>query len=120
VSVRPETGGGTDSPRAAHPQGAELVPQGERDAFNLRMQHALSDFVDNPLQAVEEADTVFDDIATRLTDALGERRRLLRASWQGSDTGTGTGTETEELRLALKQYREVAEGLLHASAPEGR
>ncbi|MDB1086445.1 hypothetical protein PJ985_02500 [Streptomyces sp. ACA25] len=116
VSARRETGGGADAPGSAHLSGVELVAQGERDEFNLRLQHALNHFVDNPLRAVEEADTVFDDITTRLTDVLDERRRLLRASWQHS----GTEAETEELRLALKQYRELAEGLLHSSAPAGR
>ncbi|MCX5334286.1 MULTISPECIES: hypothetical protein [unclassified Streptomyces] len=73
-------------------------------------------FVDSPRQAVEEADTVFDDVTTQFTDTLKERRRALRASWQDPDTEA----QTEELRLALRQYREITEQLLHMSAPAGR
>lgn len=60
-----------------------------------------------------EADTVFDDIATHLTNTLLQRRRVLRASRQDQDTSA----QTEELRLALRQYREITEQLLHLSAP---
>ncbi|MFF4504889.1 hypothetical protein [Streptomyces sp. NPDC001401] len=95
--------------------GPDLVPQGDRDKFTLRLQQALNTFVDSPRQAVEEADTVFDDVATEFTDSLTERRRVLRASWQDQDTDA----QTEELRLALRQYREITERLLHMSAPTG-
>ncbi|MER5214250.1 hypothetical protein ABT063_27680 [Streptomyces sp. NPDC002838] len=95
------------------PPGPELVPQGERDKLTLRLQQALSNFVDSPHKAVEEADAVFDDIATQFTNTLTERRRVLRASWQDQDTDA----QTEELRLALRQYREITERLLHMSEP---
>ncbi|MDO0937648.1 hypothetical protein QQY66_40185 [Streptomyces sp. DG2A-72] len=103
----------TTTDRPGRPPGAELVPQGERDKFTLRLQQALNNFVDNPHKAVEEADGVFDDIATQFTNTLTERRRVLRASWQDQETDT----QTEELRLALRQYREITERLLHMSAP---
>jgi hypothetical protein len=48
-----------------------------------------------------------------------ERRRALRQSWQtdGADGGDGaaagaTAADTERLRLALRDYRELAERLL--------
>ena len=113
-----ETAGGAGSagsPDSDPRPGAALVPQGERDQLALRLQHALNNFVDSPLKAVEEADTVFDDIVTQLTSALAARRLELRASWQDTTTET-----TEELRLALRQYRETTEQLLHSSAPAGQ
>jgi hypothetical protein len=88
--------------------GSKLLPQGERDKVTLRLQHALNTFVDSPRQAVEEADSAFDELATHLTDTLAERRRALRAKWQDLDTET----QTEELRLALRHYREITERLL--------
>ncbi|MGW0763535.1 hypothetical protein ACWD1Y_44990 [Streptomyces sp. NPDC002814] len=103
----------TTTDRPDRPPGAELVPQGERDKLTLRLQQALNNFVDSPHKAVEEADAVFDDIATQFTNTLTERRRFLRASWQDQDTDT----QTEELRLALRQYRDITERLLHMSAP---
>ncbi|WP_199840240.1 hypothetical protein [Streptomyces viridochromogenes] len=64
---------------------------------------------------MEEADAVFDEVATRFTDALAERRRALRTGWQDPDTDV----QTEELRLALRQYREITDRLLYMSAPAG-
>ncbi|GAA3120590.1 hypothetical protein ACFQ0X_05350 [Streptomyces rectiviolaceus] len=85
-----------------------LLPQDERDKLGLRLQQALSTFVESPRQAVEEADSLFDDAVRHLTETLTERRRTLRASWQGQETEA----QTEELRLALRQYRESLERLL--------
>ena len=74
----------------------------------MRLRQALNNFVESPRQAVEDADSAFDEVATHLTDTLAKRRRVLRASWQSQDTKA----ETEELRLALRQYREITERLL--------
>lgn len=109
-----EAGTSAGSPDRRH--SPELVPQGERDKLTLRLQQALNTFVDSPRQAVEEADTVFDDAAAQFTNTLAVRHRVLRASWQDQDTDT----QTEELRLALRQYREITERLLHMSAPAGQ
>ncbi|MFD3842679.1 hypothetical protein ACFWWC_41565 [Streptomyces sp. NPDC058642] len=94
----------------------EMLPQGERDKLTLRLQQALNTFVDSPRQAVEEADSVFDEVATHFTNTLTEQRRVLRSGWQGQDTEA----QTEELRVALTQYREITERLLHMAAPVGR
>jgi hypothetical protein len=83
-----EPGISTDGPDRK--PGPDLIPQGDRDKLTLRLQQALTTFVDSPLQAVEEADTVLDDVATRFTDTLTERRRVLRASWQDQDTEAQT------------------------------
>lgn len=57
---------------------------------------------------MEQADTALDEAITQLTEALAERRRMLRTVWQGKDTDA----QTEELRQALRQYRETLERLL--------
>ncbi|MEV7341156.1 hypothetical protein [Streptomyces sp. NPDC093544] len=99
-----------------HPTpGSELLPQGERDKATVRLQQALSTFVDSPRQAVEQADAVFDDVATQFTNTLAERRRGLRATQQDQDADP----RTEQLRLTLGQYRDITERLLHMSAPAG-
>ncbi|MEU4618106.1 hypothetical protein [Streptomyces umbrinus] len=95
---------------------AELLPQGERDKLTLRLQQALNTFIDSPRQAVEEADSVFDEVTTHFTNTLTEQRRVLRSGRQGQDTEA----QTEELRVALRQYRELTERLLHMAAPTGR
>lgn len=94
----------------------EMLPQGERDKLTLRLQQALNTFVDSPRQAVEEADSVFDEVTTHFTNTLTEQRRVLRSGWQDQDTDA----QTEELRVALRQYREITERLLHMAAPAGR
>jgi hypothetical protein len=89
---------------------APLLAHDERDRLELQVQQAVSRFVDQPRAAVEEADHAVEDIVGRFTDAMAQRRRTLRMSWQ--DTDAGTETDTEQLRLALRDYRELAERLL--------
>ncbi|MFM9448397.1 hypothetical protein [Streptomyces acidiscabies] len=109
----PTTGAATNADRKPV---AELLPQGERDKLTLRLQQALNTFIDSPRQAVEEADSVFDEVTTHFTNTLTEQRRVLRSGWQDQDTEA----QTEELRVALRQYRELTERLLHMAAPTGR
>ncbi|WP_405697290.1 hypothetical protein [Streptomyces sp. NBC_01185] len=93
------TGTGTEGP---------LVSRDHQDKLSQRMQQAVTDFVESPRRAVEEADSTFDEIVSGLTEALTERRRVLRASWQEQDTDA----QTEELRIALQRYRDISEQLL--------
>jgi hypothetical protein len=98
-----------------------LLPHDECDKLELRLRNAVAGFVDSPKAAVEEADHVVEEIAGRFTEALTRRRRTLRTSWHdgqgahdGKDTGAAKAThpDTEQLRLALRDYRELAERLL--------
>jgi len=96
---------------------ARLLPHDESDKLSTRLQHAVAGFVDEPRSAVEEADQVLEEVAARFADAVKQRRRTLRNSWQtgdgGQDKGVGAG-DTEQLRLALRDYRELTERLLHS------
>ncbi|MFD4700196.1 hypothetical protein [Streptomyces niveus] len=121
-TVRPATSAPTApgrAPEATPAQAPRLIPQDECDKLNLRLQEALSTFIDGPRRSVEEAADVLEDAAKRLTAALAERPRALRDSWDqngnGSDksaTGTAGNADTEDLRLVLRSYREVTERLL--------
>ncbi|MET7568726.1 hypothetical protein ABZT04_09490 [Streptomyces sp. NPDC005492] len=93
---RPDTGNGS------------LLPHDESDKFNLRLQHAVTGFVDEPRSAVEEADHVLEEVAARFTEAVTKRRATLHGSWE-----TKGSEDTEQLRLALRDYRELTERLLH-------
>nr|WP_307544806.1 hypothetical protein [Streptomyces sp. V3I8] len=95
--------------KAGTPSGTSgrLMPHDEGDTWSLRLQHAVTGFVDGPKGSVEEADKVLQEVAERFTDAVNQRRRTLRTSWQDGDKA-----DTEQLRLALKDYRELAERLL--------
>lgn len=108
------TGRGSEVPAGA--SHAPLLPRDESDRLTLRLQHAVEEFIDRPREAVEEADHVLEELAARFTDAVTSRRRTLRhallANESGQDRGGATG-DTEQLRLALKDYRELTERLLH-------
>jgi hypothetical protein len=116
-----ETAAGRDATRGPlgattpHRPTSHLLPHDESDKLSLRLQHAVTEFVDGPRAAVEEADHVLEEAASRLTEAVTERRRTLRRSWQATDGDEGksaTSADTEQLRLALRDYRELTERLL--------
>ncbi|CAM5499396.1 hypothetical protein SCANM124S_04694 [Streptomyces canus] len=102
---------------ASQPRGGErrtagpdpLLPSTERDAIAVRLGHALNTFADTPLEALEEAESAFDEATAQLANALAERRRVLRAGWQDQDPEA----QSDELRHALRQYREITQRLLH-------
>ncbi|MEU6917184.1 hypothetical protein [Streptomyces olindensis] len=114
----PPTGDRTGPREAGSPGGARshLLPHDESDKLGSQLHHAVAGFVDGPRAAVEEADHVLEEIAARFTEAVTQRRRTLRHSWQSVEGGEGkpvSSADTEQLRLALKDYRELAERLLH-------
>lgn len=96
----------SSAPRSV--SGTGLLSSDERDKLQLRLQHAVNGFVDEPRPAVEAAGELLDDLALRIHQLVDERRGALRESWQ--DAGGKSGTE--ELRIALRSYRELAERLL--------
>ncbi|MFC9846327.1 hypothetical protein ACFWFF_12190 [Streptomyces sp. NPDC060223] len=101
-----------------HDHDTRLLPQDECDKFELRMRHAVGGFVDGPRDSVAEADQVLEELAARFSDAVTRRRSTLRTAWQQktgekkADEKTGNGADTEQLRIALRDYREVTERLL--------
>ncbi|MCD7439549.1 hypothetical protein K4B79_15105 [Streptomyces lincolnensis] len=104
---------GSEENRGAH--GTRLLPHEESDKLSARLQHAVADFVDGPKHAVEEADHVLEEAAARFTEAVTQRRRTLRRSWQAAEAGDGkpaSSSDTEQLRLALRDYRELTDRLL--------
>lgn len=68
----------------------------------------MTEFVENPTRAVEEAEGAFDAAVDGLAHALKERRREMDVQQQGRESGT----RTEELRIVLQQYRDLTERLL--------
>ncbi|WP_236584073.1 hypothetical protein [Streptomyces sp. MBT53] len=104
VAADKRHGGGADAGNGS------LLPHDESDKFSLRLQHAVTGFVDEPRSAVEEAAHVLEEVADRLAQAVTKRRDSLHSSWEskGSDD-----SDTEQLRLALRDYRELTERLLH-------
>ncbi|WP_327391829.1 hypothetical protein OG533_05460 [Streptomyces sp. NBC_01186] len=85
-----------------------LLPEGRSEQLDLRLQHAVSTFVEDPRAAVREADEAFEEAANQLTETLAELRRFLRSGWHDQQGESGT----EELRRALQQYRDNTQRLL--------
>ncbi|MFE1247387.1 hypothetical protein [Streptomyces sp. NPDC058735] len=110
----PGPGSGTAGADGNRPH---LFPHDETDKLGAQLHHAVAVFVDGPRAAVEEADHVLEEIAARFTEAVAQRRRALRHSWQSVQSDGGgkpvSSADTEQLRLALKDYRELAERLMH-------
>ncbi|GAA2732712.1 hypothetical protein [Streptomyces nogalater] len=96
-------------------QGSPLLAREEVQEWERRMREAVGGFVEQPKGAVERADRTLEEIAARFSEAVKRRRRTLRMSWEGTEErGPGAETDTEQLRLALRDYRELAERLLHS------
>ncbi|MFF4955501.1 hypothetical protein [Streptomyces sp. NPDC001222] len=108
---------GAREPAAFRPEGtsgqARLLPRDECEQFAQRLRHAIGEFVDEPRDAVEEADRVAQEVVARLSEAVASRRRTLKASWQDVGDDARGGTDTEQLRLALRDYRVTVERLLN-------
>ncbi|MFJ9530017.1 hypothetical protein [Streptomyces cyaneofuscatus] len=103
------TGATTDTGReAATGKDRPLFSADEREKFDARIHQAVAGFVENPRQAVQEADAAFDEVVAGLTKALADRSRLLRADRDGERSDA----ETEDLRIALQQYRDLTERLV--------
>ncbi|KPI02174.1 hypothetical protein OK074_5358 [Actinobacteria bacterium OK074] len=87
-----------------------LLPAAERDEVVDRLRQAINTFADTPKEALEEAERAFDEATAHLANALAEQRRALRDGWQDRDPET----HPDELRVALRQYRELTQRLLRA------
>jgi hypothetical protein len=114
AAARQQSGVEAGAPRAEKASHlAPLLARSEAEKLAERLQHAVTGFVDGPRAAVEEADHVLEDVANRFTEALTQRRRTLRRAWEETDEATPPSSDTERLRLALRDYRELADRLLH-------
>jgi len=79
----------------------------ERSAeFKRRWRDLQADFVDDPQQAVREAGDLSREILRALSDTIADADRVDR--WQAEDGTSGT----EDLRVALRHYRTLVDGLL--------
>ena len=104
-----QSAGHAPGPAGRRSPGPEpLLSSIERDKVVRRLRHALNTFADTPREALEEAESAYDEATAQLVNALAERRRLLRAGWQDQDPET----QPDELRHALRQYREITKRLL--------
>jgi hypothetical protein len=84
-----------------------LFDEGEATRFQERWREVQAQFVDDPKQAVQDADVLVAELMQTLASAFSERKRLLEQQWR-----EGSDTETEDLRLTLRGYRSFLDQLL--------
>ncbi|MEU7144678.1 hypothetical protein ABZ942_34890 [Nocardia sp. NPDC046473] len=80
--------------------GAPLFADTDLDQLRTQWREVQGTFVDNPRDAVTQADQIVTDVVYKLTTAIAERKRVLEERTSGAQDG-----DTEELRQALRGYR---------------
>ena len=65
-----------------------------------RWQAIQADFVDDPRQAVTEADELVAELIQQLAKSFADERSKLEGQW-----GRGDDVSTEDMRIALQRYR---------------
>jgi len=74
-----------------------------------RWQGVQAAFVDDPQQAVQQADQLVTDVIDRLTKTFEQTKDLL-----DTQLGEADDVSTEDLRVGLQRYRTFFERLLEA------
>ena len=82
-----------------------LLPNAE--PFRRRWESAQVGFVDNPVQAVEDAEALVSSVMDELVAGFRAQRERLEAY-----RSNGNGSSTDELRDAFRRYRDFFERLL--------
>ena len=98
-----------DRPRDAAESQAPLVTPDRGEAFSERWQSVQAEFVDEPQQAVKDADALVAEVIQVLATSFAEQRQGLEEQWS-----RGSEVSTEDLRQALMQYRSFFQRLLAA------
>lgn len=84
-----------------------LFPGNELEELRSRWSGVQTAFVDEPRQAVEQADGLVASAMKRLAEVFAEERSKLEKQWDRGDN-----VSTEDLRVALQRYRSFFQRLL--------
>jgi hypothetical protein len=95
--------------RSAGTEHQPLFPNEQSERFTNRWQEIQTGFVDQPRDAVAEADSLVADLMQRLAASFSQERERLEAQWDRGDD-----VSTEDLRVALTRYRSFFDRLLSA------
>ncbi len=90
-------------------QQAEPLLGDETNQLRARWQSIQAGFVDEPQQAVEQADALVTDVIKRLTKTFQQTRESLETQLSAAED-----VSTEDLRVGLQRYRSFFERLLSA------
>jgi hypothetical protein len=103
-----DVGAGTTPAAAGHEDGARepLVPTDRAQSYGSRWDTVKGTFVDEPREAVAQADALVGELLDELQNGFREQRRRIE---HGLDADQ---TSTEDLRVALRRYRSFFDRLL--------
>jgi hypothetical protein len=99
----------TEQTRSVDTEYEPLFANEQSEHFTSRWQEIQTSFVDQPREAVAEADTLVADLMQRLASSFSQERERLEAQWDRGDD-----VSTEDLRVALTRYRSFFDRLLSA------
>jgi hypothetical protein len=86
-----------------------LFEAADRDRFGESWTSVQAAFVDDPRDAVKEADTLVAELMKRLAETFSAERSRLESQWDNDED-----VSTEDLRIALQRYRSFFDRLLSA------
>jgi hypothetical protein len=96
------------APAAPAEEGAApLFAAGDAERYRARWSEIQTGFVDDPRQAVEQADGLVAEVIQRLAEGFADERSKLEQQWS-----RGEGVDTEGLRVGLRRYRSFFDRLL--------
>lgn len=107
LSVRRAASAGAATAPAIDEQATPLVSPEEAKDFRARWDAIQVGFVDEPRQAVQQADSLVAGAMKRLAEMFAAERGKLEGQWDRGDD-----VSTEDLRLALRRYRSFFSRLL--------
>jgi hypothetical protein len=86
-----------------------LFSSSDADRYRDQWTNVQSEFVDQPREAVEQADRLVADLMQSLAAQFSDTRTGLESQWNDNDD-----VSTEDLRIAMTRYRSFFERLLSA------
>jgi hypothetical protein len=107
LSVGGAPSAGAATAPAIDEQAAPLFSSEEAKNFRARWDAIQVGFVDEPRQAVQQADSLVAAAMERLAEMFAAERAKLEGQWDRGDD-----VSTEDLRLALRRYRSFFARLL--------
>jgi hypothetical protein len=121
LEIREEHFTTADLAKAANRDGAALPMTGDErteraeplfspndsQGFRSRWEKIQIGFVDEPRNAVKQADELVAGTIKRLAEVFAAERQKLEAEWDNNDN-----VSTEDLRVALRRYRSFFDRLL--------
>lgn len=107
VNTTSHSGTGAAVARAPEEERAGLFIPNECNELRSRWDSIQVGFVDEPRNAVEEADALVSATMKRLAEIFAAERQKLEQQWDRSEN-----ISTEDLRVALRRYRSFFARLL--------